>query len=40
MLANSCQQHKLERQGREVVVEKENAREKEVREVVNCPAHK
>ena len=38
VLTNSCHEHELEWQSGEVVMEEENAREKEVREVVDGPA--
>ena len=39
MLADSCQQHELEGQGGEVVMEEENPREKEVGKIVHGPAY-
>lgn len=38
MLADSCQQHEFEGQSRQVVMEEENTREKEVGKVVYSPA--
>ena len=39
MLTDSCQQHELEGQSRQVVMEKENSREKEVGKIVHGPAN-
>ena len=39
MLTDSCQQHELEGESGEVVMEEENPREKEVGKIVHGPAH-